>query len=112
MFRDKGFTLIELLVVLVIIGVLIAMIIPNTMRAITMANTKDCAANIRSIDTAIQMYYVENARTWPAAVADVAPFLSGGVVPTCKVDGTAYAIGADHTVVRGDHFTAFPDTHN
>ena len=59
----KAFTLVELLVVLVIIGVLIGLILPNTLKAIRQANNKECASNLRTIDTAIQMCYTDK-RDW------------------------------------------------
>ena len=66
MFKRKGFTLIELLAVIVIIGILIAIILPNTLRAIRQANSRQCASNIKAIDTACQMYYTSTG-SWPPA---------------------------------------------
>ena len=59
----KGFTLVELLVVLVIIGIIIGLILPNTLRAISEANAKESASNIRAINTAIQLCYTSE-RNW------------------------------------------------
>ena len=59
----KGFTLIELLIVLVIIGIIIGLILPNTLRAIQEANERECASNIRAINTSIQLCYT-STRDW------------------------------------------------
>ena len=53
----KGFTLVELLVVLVVIGVIIALILPNAMKAIARAQDRECASNIRTIETAMELCY-------------------------------------------------------
>ena len=68
----KAFTLVELLVVLVIIGVLIGLILPNTLKAIRQANNKECASNLRTIDTAIHLCYSDK-RNW--AQCDSIPLL-------------------------------------
>ncbi len=122
MFKGKGFTLVELLVVIVIIGILVALILPNTLRAIRQANTKECASNIRSIDTAIQMFYTEN-RAWPAALVNLQPFFPDedgdgiGDTPVCPF-GVVYGLVADLATggMRADrstHFAAgdWPITH-
>ena len=111
MMDKKGFTLVELLVVVVIIGILVALILPNTLRAIGQANTKECASNLRSIDTAIQMFYTEN-RTWPTATADLTPYFPDNIAPVCHVTGAAYTLAGAGATTRADkagHFTAIAD---
>ena len=92
----KAFTLVELLVVIVIIGILVAIILPNTLRAIKQANTKKCAANIRTIDTAAQMCYAEH-RNWDAcdSMEELRPYFPDedgdgqGDCPQCPFAGDA-----------------------
>lgn len=126
----KGFTLVELMVVLVIIGIIIALVVPNTIRAIRVANTKDCANNIRTLETAIQMFYTENG-DWPAAIdPDLILYMpdsngDGTVdaddIPECPITGApAYVLAADANgdlslIDRTGHFDnpgPFPDVHN
>lgn len=115
MFKKTGFSLVELLVVLVIVGILVALILPNTLNAIKQANTKECASNIRSIDTATQMYYTEN-RAWPADVAALASVFPDNTTPVCPFS-VAYALVGDaangYKCDKTGHFAAgnWPNTH-
>ncbi len=115
--NKKGFTLVELLVVIVIIGVLLAIILPNAIRAIRQANTKQCASNIRSVDTACQMFYSEN-RTWPTNInPDLLPYLEDNTEPICPITRGNYALeAANDRCSRAGHFVPpagiWPDTHN
>ena len=54
--RRNGFTLIELLVVIAIISLLVSILIPSLAKARDLARRTVCAANLRSVGIAYQMY--------------------------------------------------------
>ncbi len=55
----KGFTLIELLIVVAIIAILAAIAVPNFLEAQTRSKVSRCKADMRSLATAIESYYVD-----------------------------------------------------
>lgn len=55
-----GFTLIELLIVVAIIAILAAIAIPNFLQAQTRAKVSRAQADMRSISTGLEAYYVDN----------------------------------------------------
>jgi general secretion pathway protein G len=57
--RDAGFTLIELLVVVAVIGLIVAIAIPNLLAAIDRGKQKRTMADIRSIAVAVESYAVD-----------------------------------------------------
>ncbi len=58
----RAFTLIELLIVVAIIAILAAIAVPNFLEAQTRAKVSRAKADMRSMATAIESYYVDNNR--------------------------------------------------
>jgi len=56
--KQKGFTLMELLIVVAIIGVLSAMVLPRFSDATNKAKSAVDRANIRNVDTQIELYQI------------------------------------------------------
>jgi type II secretion system protein G len=90
--NSKGFTLIELLIVVAIIGIIVAIAIPNLLNAIQRAKQRRTMGDQRSVATAIEAYGVDFNR-YPVAAgytlnglgyggATVAAKLAGYVSPT------------------------------
>jgi len=65
-FERAAFTLIELLVVISIIGLLAGLLVPALSRARESAQTTVCMANLRSLNSALMVYTVDNDDRFPA----------------------------------------------
>ena len=59
---ERGFTLIEIMVVVVIIGLLAAIVAPNLIGNIDRAAITRARSDIRSIETALNLYRLDNFR--------------------------------------------------
>ncbi len=60
--KSRGFTLIELLVVIAIIGILSSIVLTNLNTARSKARDTKRVAEIRQIETALEMYHANNGR--------------------------------------------------
>ncbi|HOK54090.1 MAG TPA: prepilin-type N-terminal cleavage/methylation domain-containing protein [Armatimonadota bacterium] len=98
MFKKRGgFTLVEIMIVILIIAVLLAVAIPNFMRARETSRARSCQGNLRIIATAKEQWAMDNRMgrdDEPTAESLVNNYIKGtnGVLPTCPSDGT-YEIG-------------------
>jgi type II secretion system protein G len=79
---NKGFTLIELLIVVAIIGIIVAIAIPNLLNAIQRAKQKRSMADMRSAGTAAEAYAVDFNHYPAAAAAGPMVWPSGLSMPT------------------------------
>src|SRR5947199_9113018 len=62
--RDRrAFTLVEIMIVVLIIGILLAIAIPNFIRARETSRAKSCQANLQQIDSAKEQWAMDNKKT-------------------------------------------------
>ena len=89
MLKKKGFTLVEIMIVVAIIGLVLAIAVPNFVRSRTLAKTSACISNLRQLRGAAQVYALDTGVLYSTSVGS-ADLLSDYVKtwPTCG--GTAY----------------------
>lgn len=94
---EKGFTLIEIMIVVLIIGILLAIAVPNFIKARETSRAKSCIANLKQIDAAKEQWAMDNKKTtgdtpaW-ADLVGADKYIKGNQ-PACPSGGT-YTIGA------------------
>jgi len=95
--KRRGFTLIEIMIVVLIIAVLLAIAIPNFMKARDTSRAKACVANLRQIDTAKMQWAMDNKKvgTDVPVEADLTPTYIKNTL-SCP-SGGSYTINAVDT---------------
>lgn len=112
--RVSGFTLLEIMVVVVILGVLAAIVTPGVLGAITDARIEAAKSDIRTIESALTLYRMDNFR-YPSTelglralverppAADAPHWKSGGYLKKRKLPtdpwGNAYRYANDGTEI-------------
>jgi prepilin-type N-terminal cleavage/methylation domain-containing protein len=95
--KQKGFTLVEIMIVVLIIGILMAIAVPNFIKARQNSQDRTCIANLRQIESAKEQWAMETgggASATPTQAQLVGDATTGfiKVWPTCPTNGT-YTIG-------------------
>ena len=81
----KGFTLIELLIVVAIIGIIVAIAIPNLLNAIQRAKQKKTMGDMRSIGTAAESYSIDYNAYPPSGAVSIPVYYGSVASPTVSV---------------------------
>jgi prepilin-type N-terminal cleavage/methylation domain-containing protein len=93
--REKGFTLVEIMIVVLIIGILLAIAVPNFVRARETSRTKTCVASLKQIDAGKEQWAMDNNKQ--NGDACVMNDLTGGANPYLK-NTPACPSGGNYTV--------------
>ncbi|MBI5177660.1 MAG: prepilin-type N-terminal cleavage/methylation domain-containing protein [Nitrospinae bacterium] len=101
---EKGFTLIELLVVVAIIGILVAIAIPQFANYKKQANDGAAEADIRNLALAAESYYATNG-AYPASVTTIT-----STTTSAAFDGAGFKATKNVTLAFTNATTTFTAT--
>ena len=96
----KGFTLVEIMIVVLIIGILLAIAVPNFIKARETSRAKACVANLKQIESAKEQWAMDNNKQngatpgWTDLVSGANGYLKAQ--PSCPSGGT-YTVGDMNT---------------
>lgn len=93
--RKRGFTLIEIMIVVLIIGILLAIAVPNFVKARESSRAKACVSNLKQIQSAKEQYAMDERKAENSAVLATDIIGTGKYIvstPKCPATDAAYTI--------------------
>ena len=90
---NRAFTLVEIMIVVLIIGILLAIAVPNFIRAREQSRAKSCSANLKQFDSAKEQWAMDKKKNEGDTVtfADiVGATLYIKALPQCPSNSAAY----------------------
>ena len=69
--QKRGFTLLELVVVLAVISLIIGFLLPRFKGVQDEGNVAKAKGELRTLQSAVESYYVHNSNAYPAALSDL-----------------------------------------
>ena len=105
--NQKGFTIIELLVVIVIIGILVALALPQLFAAQARGRDTDRKNDLKNISQQLETYYNDNDGAYPDDLDTLVTEGLLGAIPTDPKADRTYEYASD-----GASFTLAADLEN
>jgi len=106
--RKGAFTLVEIMIVVLIIGILMAIAVPNFVKARESSRKNSCIANLKQTDSAKEQWAMDNKKDAGATVAytdlvGATSYMKS--TPTCPSSGTytVAVIGTNPTCSKALH---------
>ncbi|NQT23490.1 MAG: prepilin-type N-terminal cleavage/methylation domain-containing protein [Candidatus Omnitrophica bacterium] len=91
--NKKGFTLIEIITVVGILGLLVALAIPNFLKAREIARTNICKSNMKQISNAVELWATEESKQ-PGDIPDMSDLVPVFIRRWPSCGGLPYEIPA------------------